>query len=82
MLLTSTTLFHGIVLTKSKFIFDNFMQTAFKRVFHFVKTNPKLIFEITKLFTLKIVFFNMINVSTLFIKLLLIAVIVLFHKVH
>jgi len=69
-------------LAQSKFIFDNFMQPTFKRVFHFVKTNPKLILEITKLFTFKIVFFNVINVSTLFIKLLLIAIIILLHKVH
>ena len=69
-------------MTQSKFIFDYFMQTAFKRVFHFVKTNPKLIFEITKLFTFKIVFFNVINVSTLLIKLLLISITILLHKVH
>jgi len=51
-------------------------------MFHLIQSYPKLILEITKLFTFKIVFFNVINVSMLFVKLLLIAVIVLLHKIH
>jgi len=73
--------FIGYLSTALKLVFPNFVQPTFKSVFHFIKTNPKLILEITKLFTFEIVFFNVINVSTLFIKLLLIAVGILFHKI-